>query len=242
MSVQYTVPARLHPALLVCLPATLSIVAWFPDRFLGYGFLCTVAATSGFGLLLSQLGRDSGKRKEPDLWLSWGGKPTTQLLRHRDKFLDVNTKTRYHHHLAAMVPGITMPTADEEAANPTAADQVYDSCVKYLLQRTRDSKQFALLFQENVSYGFRRNLWAMRPAGIGFAIIGLIASSLATLIRFSDSLPAVAGIVMLVNSFILAWWLIRITPDWVRVPAFAYAQELLAACDKLADASSTSRQ
>ena len=240
MSVQYTVPARLYPALLVCLPATLSIVAWFPDRFVGYGFLCTVATTSGFGLLLCQLGRDSGKRKEAGLWLSWGGKPTTQLLRHRDKFLDANTKARYHSHLGVMVPGIAMPTADEEAQNSPAADQIYDSCVKYLLQKTRDSKQFALLFQENVSYGFRRNLWAMKPAGIGFAIIGLIASSLATLMHYSDSLPVVAGFVTLINAFLLAWWLVRITPDWVRVPAFAYAQELLAACDKLADTRSTS--
>ena len=115
--------------------------------------------------LLTQLGRDAGKNKEKGLWDSWGGKPTTQLLRHRDHQLDPNTKSRYHAKLAAIVPGIRMPSPEEEAQDPQAADHVYDSCVKYLIQKTRDHKQFPLLFHENVSYGFRRDLLGNETGG-----------------------------------------------------------------------------
>jgi hypothetical protein len=30
----------------------------------------------------------------------------------------------------------------------------------WLLTQTRDTKTFSILFRENISYGFRRNLWS----------------------------------------------------------------------------------
>lgn len=33
----YTIQARLRPALLVALPAGLAVVAWFPEKFVGWG-------------------------------------------------------------------------------------------------------------------------------------------------------------------------------------------------------------
>ncbi len=79
---QYTVRARLLPALLVALPAGVATLAWFPDGILGWGPVWGLVAWSGGTLLLAQLGRDAGKRKEPRLFELWGGKPTTRMLRH----------------------------------------------------------------------------------------------------------------------------------------------------------------
>ena len=233
MSLQYTISARLYPVLLVCLPVSLAVVAWFPNKFVGYGFLSAIVTASGFVALLTQLGRDAGKKKGKDLWDSWGGKPTTQLLRHRDQQLDPITKAEYHAKLAAIVPGIQLPTPEGEAQNPQAADHAYDSCAKYLIQKTRDQKQFFLLFHENVNYGFRRNLWGMKPAGIAFAVMGLVASSLPVAIYWNQDLRVAAIVVTVVNTSMLVWWFLRINPAWIRIPAFAYAGELLAASDKL---------
>ncbi|MBA4105113.1 MAG: hypothetical protein C0485_05090 [Pirellula sp.] len=108
-------------------------------------------------MLAAQLGRDLGKQKEPELWLAWGGKPTTQLMRHRDRQLDAITKQRYHNKIAHLIP-ITIPTPDVEMAEPGIADDTYDSCVIWLISRTRSTSNYPLLFKENVNYGFRRNL------------------------------------------------------------------------------------
>ncbi len=233
MTLSYTIPARLYPTLLTCFPVGLAILAWFPDRLIGWSLIAGLATSCGLTMLLSQLGRDPGRNKQVDLWISWGGKPTTQLLRHRDRQVDKHTKSRYHAKLAEIVPGITIPTPDEETQDTRAADEVYDSCALYLIQHTRNAKEHPLVFKENVNYGFRRNLWGMKPAGTLFSVIGLMVAGLAAVIYLPDGIriAALGGTVM--NAFFLAWWLLRITPDWVRVPAFAYARELLAACDKL---------
>ena len=233
MSLQYTIPARLYPFLLVCLPASLAVAAWFPDKFVGYGFLSTIATASGFVVLMTQLGRDAGVTKEQALWDSWGGKPTTQLLRHRDRQINPNTKARYHAKLAAIVPDVQMPTPEDEARDPQAADHAYDSCANYLIQKTRNHKQFPLLFHENVSYGFRRNLWGMKRAGTAFSVIGLVTSVLPVAIYWNQELRIVAVVATAINAFMLAWWLLRFNPDWIRIPAFAYAEELYAASDNL---------
>ncbi|MEX2285369.1 MAG: hypothetical protein WEE89_22980, partial [Gemmatimonadota bacterium] len=101
LSDEYERRARLKPTLLVSLSPTLAAMCWFPD-------LSAQQAVVGllvyFGLtaLLSQLGRDQGKRKEPLLFGKWGGKPTSQLLRHRDFNLGADTRQRYRRALAEL--------------------------------------------------------------------------------------------------------------------------------------------
>jgi hypothetical protein len=73
----------------------------------------------------------------------------------------------------------------------------------------------------------------MRPAGAVFAVLGLIASALPVAVYWNQEFRAAAAVATVVNAILLAWWLLRITPDWIRVPAFAFAGELLAATDKL---------
>jgi hypothetical protein len=69
---------------------------------------------------------------------------------------------RYHVRLSSMLSEIILPSAEQEKANPTDADAAYTSCGDYFLSKTRDKERFQLLFQENVNYGFRRNLCRIR--------------------------------------------------------------------------------
>lgn len=235
MNIGYTIPARLYPLLVTALPAGLAVAAWFPDKFTGYGFLAGLLATAGFTFLLGQLGRDEGRNKQQELWDSWGGAPTTQVLRHSNTDVDEHTRRRYHEKLSKVVPGITMPKAEDEAADSTAADDIYASCTKFLLQQTRDTKKFNLLFKENVNYGFRRNLWGMKPAGIAIAAAGLVVAAIPVAMSIGSEVRVVAVVASLLNAFLLVWWLFRINTDWVRVTAFAYAHELIASCEQLPD-------
>ncbi len=229
----YTRQARLFPALLVMLPIGFAIVAWFPEKFLGWGLLLGVATSCGLTALFAQIGRDLGKRKEPKLYAKWGGKPTTQLLRHTSTYIDQHTKARYKEKLKSLIANISFPTADEEKNAPDAADEVYVSCTKYLLEKTRDQKQFDLLYKENVNYGFRRNLWGMKPAGLLLALIGFAAASAPIVLAQDIVILPVAITATALNAMLLIWWLFRITPNWVRIAGFAYAERLLAACELL---------
>ena len=134
-----------------------------------------------------------------------------------------------------MLPETTMPSAEQEKANPADADAAYASCGDYLLSKTRDKERFQLLFQENVNYGFRRNLWAMKPVGITISILSL--AGLATIIWWearADAAPWFANLTAIaIVALLLAWWLIRITPSWVKIVADAYAFRLLASIDEL---------
>ena len=225
--------ARLRPALLVGLPLVLAVVSLFSD-FSGMHFLVGFLAYFGFTALIAQLGRDEGKRLEPWLFEHWGGKPTTQVLRHRDSHLDMNTKERYHMALSGLLPLQSMPSATSEATHPGSADAAYDSCVLFLRDRTRDRMAFPLVYAENVNYGFRRNLWGMKKAGAAISTCALLATVLLAILRSKSGIPpALPVAASVINACMLVWWLLRITPEWVGVPAFAYAERLLATCDAL---------
>lgn len=232
---KYTVRARLLPALLVALPIGLATVTWFPGGVFGWGAVWGLVTWSGGTMLLAQLARDAGKRKERQLFESWGGKPTTRMLRHGDTANAV-TLGRRHKKLESLLRDVKLPTPEEEAGNPSAADEVYETCITFLREKTRDTKEFALVFEENCNYGFRRNLWGMKPIGLSLVLLGLVAILTAPFteaIARSGGTLALAGITGGLNLMLVLSWLFVLKPNWVRVAAEAYAERLLEACERL---------
>lgn len=222
----YTFKARLLPALLVVSPLT-AFAILLPD---GYSLSLRAGGSVGVGAcllaLFSQLGRDQGKKKESWLFQKWGGTPTTLMLSYSKTSLDQVTLRRYHQKLGAIVPGITMPNRQAEENNWAEAANVYNSCVRFLRERTHD-KSFRLIRAENANYGFRRNLWSMKPAGAVIAMLGIIISFLGLLFT-----PA-AWITLLIATLLLVFWVLRIRPSWVKIAADEYARVLLASLDRL---------
>lgn len=231
---EYTVYARILPVLLVILPGALAALAWFPEAKTWWGAVSGLLVGCGLAVLLAQLGRDAGKRKEAGLYESWGGKPTTRLLRHRDAVNKVQLLRR-HRKLQELVAGVQIPSEQEEAADPRGADDAYDACVGVLREKTRDRTRFPILYDELSSYGFRRNLWGMKPLGVTLVLAAGIAIAVLIVLRVREAAPlfpmtivAAAGDVIL-----LALWMFWITPSWVRTPAEGYAEQLLASMENL---------
>jgi len=230
----YVRRSRLQPALIVALPLALATLAWFPSGILGWGTLWSLFVWCGGTALLAQIARDAGKKKESFLYERWDGKPTTRMLRHRDAPNAVILEQR-HRKLATLIPGIHIPTAKEEAADPTHADQVYDACTAYLLEKTRDKKKFPLVFEENCNYGFRRNLWGMKLWGITTTIVGCVATGVLIFRTvMSGVVPSPLILVCAAMAFfLLLGWFFWFSPDWVRIPADAFADRLLSASENL---------
>ncbi len=173
---RYNREARLYPALLVALPAALALFAWFPAlRALSPTLVALVGFCGGI-VWLSHLARDRGKTLEPHLYAGWDGMPSTAMLRHRDARLLAPLKARYKACLQKHLPEQPFPSEEEERRDPGAADAIYASAGAWLLSHTRDRARFALLFEENVNYGFRRNFWALKPVALTVAVVSLLIS------------------------------------------------------------------
>lgn len=236
--------ARLWPALLALLPAVVLVSAMYaPTASLAVN-AAALAVSCGVLYLLANIAREYGKRLENPLFQSWDGKPTTQILRHRDRHFDAITKARFHSFLAAKL-GIQFPTVQTETADPAKADEAYQSAGVWLISQTRDSKKFALLFRENVSYGFRRNALGLKPLGIAIAVgsmfwvlvAGGVISFAAHLPWWNPgkiaTLPLAAWLTLATSGVLLAAWLIFFTRATVRTAAFSYADTLIKSCDQL---------
>ncbi len=227
----YTVRARIAPPLLVALPAWIAVTVWFPG-ITANALVSGAGAWLALAVLADQLGRDGGRNKQPKLFQQWGGMPSTAMLRHRDPRLNRVTRARYHAKLRSIV-GTALPSVEMEAAAPEKADEVYESCVDLLRARTRDRKAFALVFAENVAYGFRRNVWGMRPAGTAIALLASVMCFVRLGVEWSRSgaISSAPAIGLLACTVLSSLWLARFTSVWVKLTAEAYARALLAACE-----------
>lgn len=229
----YEFRARLQPVLLVAMPMALTTMVFFEDFSL-FQLLAGILASLGFTSFLSQIARDQGRQKETGLFEAWDGKPTTQLLRHRCKRISELQKKRYHEAIEQLA-GVNLPSEREENEKPSETDEVYEVGAAFLREKTRDRSRFPLIAHENMNYGFRRNLWGMKPVGIVLSIAGLIASIVGTIWFSTTSVSPISIAAILVNASMVAAWFLRITPGWVKTPAFAYAERLLASCDTLVE-------
>ncbi len=228
----YSFRARLQPALLALLPAAIGIIAWTGPGVKWQSALWTLFGTAGGTYFLAMLARNLGKNLEPELWKSWGGAPTTQLLRHSGVANPI-MRERWHKYLSKKL-GRPFPTKQEELANPNSADDVYYAAVKLQIGKTRDTKKYHLLYKENTHYGFCRNLLAMKIIGVIISLLGAVSSVLAGF-KFAQSGNAQVApwVCVAINLMFVIWWVFIINPSWVKIPAFAYAERLFESTENI---------
>ena len=209
-------------------------------HFFVSAFFALLAAAGGTAVM-AQLGRDRGRKKEPGLWKSWDGPPTTRLLRHRrisgDSALSPDLRRQVEEWI-----GYSLPTKQEEEADPKWADTKYEQAVTSLREGTRDRVKFPLVFAENVNYGFRRNLWGLKLIGAPVAVaLVLVCWTLFTLTIWGrpwpepwwdvlvspDSTAVIRIAVAVVNTAFAVFWLYWVKPTWIKVAANAYAERLM---------------
>ena len=221
--------------LFVALPIGLGVAVWFPNEVQGWGWLAGVATACGLTYFFAETAADAGRRKQPGLWQEWSGSPTTIHLRHSTSPLNPHTLARYHDKLSNLRPDLKIPTREEEQADPPGANSSYESCVDYLREATRDTGAFAMVFSDNVNYGYRRNLWAIKPAGVATCIAGMIACAARVIHqrRTGGDEYAAAAACGAACMVILLLFATVVTKSWVRQAGDSYALRLLAALEKL---------
>ena len=234
----YTLRARIIPALIAAIPvfvlATL-LVPW--DRF----SLSQALSSLSVAILLfalSDLARRHGKRIEPKLYTRSGGKPTVTMLRHRDRALDDITKSKIVSFLAGKL-GEKEPSTAEELANPIAADAFYERCGTWLRENTRDQKRFAILFNDNVTYGYRRNLLGLKSIALALNTLVLTTTAIILWLRledgFADDLNSKMLSVGVIAGLHSVYLLLGVTEASVAEASKTYARQLLLSCISLGE-------
>ena len=226
----YEIKARLLPAFIALAPIILVPYVLFPDVRSIWGALGGVLAALGLTAALARFARAMGTQCQAALFKSWGGPPATAMLRHSDGRINAVTKAKMHVALGASGPRLNMPSANEEDADPVVADEMYDAAVDWLRRHTRDTSKYSLVFAENISYGFMRNLYGLKSLGVLSSIISLCVVSVAIYYSASSNLEvnfALMITALVIQVALLAYWLWHIKSSTVRIPAEGYAKALL---------------
>jgi hypothetical protein len=227
---KYSIHARIYPVIIFLLPLVLIGISYSIEYEKYLQVLTTLGISSALVYFLSNIGRDSGKKKEPKLWKKWGGMPTVQLLHFDNSIIDSVTKRNYHKKMLKLSP-IDNSKIDFENVELESVADIYKSWTKYLISQTRDKKKYSLLFKENVSYGFRRNLWGLKTISIILVLLVLAGNYILTGIEngfqnlndFSINFW-ISEVILLI---LLMIWAFIITIKWIKIPAFGYAERLL---------------
>jgi hypothetical protein len=229
---RYELNARLKPALFCILPLLVVLAVWLPEVWTALGGLAALLSACGATLFLGQIARQRG-RKFQEGRNGLGPESTGVMLSHSNSCIDPQTKARYHAFLRES--GLAVPTAAEEQADPNAAGNCYRGCVTWLLSKTRDKSRFSLLAEENISYGFRRNLAALKPLALPILMFSLCLNTLElwaiwpkTETQFFIGAALECGLLQ-----ILVAWLFVINLDFVEDASKTFAQRLLSSCDEI---------
>ena len=224
---RYDVTARLSPLLIALLPLGLSAYLLVPKGTSGLtGFSIAGVLWVALAALGVQFVRDAGNTIQDSLYQVWGGAPSTQRLRLRESS-NVAETAQVHRQLEAAFPALQLGSLEDEVNDPAGSDYKYTGAIVRLRESTRDRVRFPLVFAENVSYGFRRNMLAVRPLGILLALWGVCVSG--AVWRWNPWQPRELVIIFgAMSAVLLAMWLFVISAEWVKLAACRYCDRLLA--------------
>lgn len=241
---KYILIARVAPVLLTVLPTLIGVNLWAINTFSVPLNSVMILVLFAVFVFIAQFGRHRGKIKEPELWDSWGGPPTTRFLRHSDTQFNPIRRRRCHRNLQIIIPDLELPTPEEENNNPELADQIYEACTRYLIDKTRDQSSFPLIFKENINYGFLRNLWGLKPYGIFLTLLGLVIAIFHASYQWLqlNTISVYTLFVTAINFIFLFLWFFWVTPQTIKVAADAYAERLLEYCEQLNESQFGSSQ
>lgn len=235
----YTLRARLSPAIIAAAPAFAAIallLSWTQFS------LSNTIATAGLVALLfalADIARRRGKKVQALLFAELGGMPSTTMLRHSDSTFDAASKARYVAFLSGKI-NEAAPTEAQEKADPAAADAFYIHCGDWLRENTRNAKKFNILFNENVTYGFRRNLLGMKWSALALNLLIVIVGGW---VLYRGSVPfqdiqhvegrvIVVFIVAMLHALYLGFGVNRAA---VAEAAKSYGRQLILSCETLID-------
>lgn len=230
----YSLRARFFPAMLAVIPALAALAILVSWNWFG---LTSAIATTAMPVLVfaaADVARRLGKRVEGQLYLKLGAKPSVAMLRYSDSTFDAATKAQYRAFLSSKIHQAA-PTEQGERDDPKTADAFYERGGGWLRENTRDTRTFPVLFSENITYGYRRNLLGLKWPALGLNA-ALVLLCLFILYRKGtiDTGDDVTIRLLIVLAFAVihaAFMMFAVGKPSVIDAARTYARQLLLSCE-----------
>ncbi|MDM0008382.1 hypothetical protein QTI51_26660 [Variovorax sp. J22G73] len=229
----YSIRARLFPAIVAAAPALAALALLISWKSFG---LSNIVASLGVLVLLyaiADFARARGRAIEERLFSEHGGKPSITMFRRIDDTIDAGSKDRYRTFLATKL-NMAPPSPGDELVDPAASDAFYWQCGNWLRESTRDAKAFPILFGENVTYGFRRNLYGVKWLALSLNLI-IVALSAFILWRMGWNIEAPMRnktlVVLVVAAAHAIYMLLAVRRSAVWDASRAYGRQLILSCE-----------
>lgn len=227
---RYDRNARLNPALILLLPAFLFVFVWFPAVWTQFSAIAAFVVACGVLYALTRYVRTLGHSVERKLRARIGRLHTAALLSLADDRLSTSMKAKCRSYIEAH-SGLTLPSVEQEESDPKSAADTRLVAVRWLLEHTRPTAAATLLLDENISYGFARNLLGLKPYGLVISGMVCLASAWWLLDTPSGSTPFFLGLILCGASFlVLLFWLFLVTEKSVENASQVYAEKILSLC------------
>lgn len=222
----YELRARILPGMLLTAPALLVVVLVVP---LFHSWQALSAAAIGWfalGYPVGQWMRDRAQPQQAALFGSWGGAPTTQVLRWSDATISREEKM--------IARGSVLRLGDfrwldevEERADPSAADAHLKALVSAILSDARrHPERYDRMDRASGHFGFQRNCFYSRPMGSLIAglsaILAAACAAVPTLGIDGPTLMFAEGVCV----GLLVFWQLGVSMKRVRISADGFAIEV----------------
>jgi hypothetical protein len=253
---RYTREARLAPAFLSLFPVLLVLIISFKGLRDTIPALLSLLCVFGVVRWISHIARGIGDKKEIKLFRDWGGKPTTTMLRFTQGYLTaeetLHFRSQIRHLLGEAPPGKKIESVikerkgqdlpkkdDDETANKIpdpyeksdALDHLYEPAVAWMRENSRES---VLVVEEEISYGFQRNFFALRRFAFLCAITSFIVEARVAHLQIQFAWPIIAhidtpiaAVILIALVAYLFCLLAFVNENSVMVQGFIYARALL---------------
>ncbi len=226
----YERKARLTPGLLAFAPIAFAIATLGFKKFPAVAIAVGVLSAAGGGYALSVIVGNFGRRAQTRLWSTWGGAPTTRLLRNRDTTVSAVQKDVWRKPIE-VVTGVALLSATAEAKDPTLADDTIRAAVDQMRLLGQDAR-FPLVKTENIQYGYERNLYGFRWIGraISIACIAVLVLTVLTTMPSSHAFSHGALISgAAIDAILLLAWVLVPSSSRTKEAGERYAQQLFQA-------------
>lgn len=222
----YERKARLTPGLYAVLPIACTITTLGLNKFPLIAGLVGLLSAAGGAWLLSNLVGDLGRKAELVLFEKWCGSPTTKALRLREETDNPVQRDGWRSAVTDLT-GTALMTGVEETKDPAAADHRITAASAQLLYLGQESGEPAVR-NENVAYGYQRNLYGFRHIGRTIAV-GSIAVQVIVVVGPWKTSTSACTIGIAVCAAFLALWMILPSQERTRLAADRYTRQLFIA-------------
>lgn len=230
----YTIKARLVPALITLVPAIAFIIAILNLRSFDTSQVWATLGLTVILLVCANLAREAGKRVQAKVYRENNGWPTFDALYYNDRTFSDAAKQRYLAFLSAKIAS-PFPSMSEAADNPGMARDFYNRAATWLRENTRDTARFPIIYDENITYGFHRNMLGLKWPAI-LLNLAVSAASAAVIFHYAPWFQDAAQrlpYVLAVSAIHLVYLLFGVSRSRMFAASARYSRQLLLACDTL---------